>query len=318
MFNYALRRILIIIPVLWAVATITFILMHAVPGGPLTQEKDRPEALTRALERRYGLDKPIYEQYGIYMKNLVQGDLGITFKGDREVSTEIRRKFFVTVQVGVLAFLVATVVGMTLGTLSALNHNGPLDYLGVFFATIGAAIPNFIMGAFLAVLLAIQLDWLLLQGWGGPVEFGEITDTSVYDWRKVIIPVLALSTLPASYIARVTRASLLEVLNQDYIRTARAKGLHETRVILRHTIKNGLIPVLTLLGPTFAVLISGSFIIESMFGIPGLGREGIQAIIRRDYGMIMGTTLFFAVVVALCNLAVDLAYGLVDPRIRYS
>jgi oligopeptide transport system permease protein len=174
------------------------------------------------------------------------------------------------------------------------------------------------MGAFLAVLLAIQLDWLLLQGWGGPVEFGEITDTSVYDWRKVIIPVLALSTLPASYIARVTRASLLEVLNQDYIRTARAKGLHETRVILRHTIKNGLIPVLTLLGPTFAVLISGSFIIESMFGIPGLGREGIQAIIRRDYGMIMGTTLFFAVVVALCNLAVDLAYGLVDPRIRYS
>ncbi len=317
MLNYALRRTLIIIPVLWAVATITFILMHAVPGGPLTQEKDRPAALTAALERRYGLDKPLYEQYGIYLKNLVQGDLGITFKGDREVSTEIRRKFFVTAQVGILAFMVATTVGMTLGTLSALNHNGPLDYLGVFFATIGAAVPSFIMGAFLAVFLAIQLDLLLLQGWGGPVDWGQITERSAYDWRKVVIPVIALSTLPASYIARVTRASLLEVLSQDYIRTARAKGLRETRVVLRHTIKNGLIPVLTLLGPLFAVLVSGSFIIESMFGIPGLGRESIQAIVRRDYGMIMGTTLFFAVIVAFCNLAIDLAYGFVDPRIRY-
>jgi oligopeptide transport system permease protein len=318
MLNYALRRILIIIPVLWAVATITFILMHAVPGGPLTPEKDRPPALQRALERRYGVDKPVHEQYAIYMKNLVQGDLGITFKGDREVSTEIRRKFFVTAQVGIIAFATAALMGLTLGTLSALNHNGPLDYLGVFFATIGAAAPSFITGAFLSVFFAVQLDLLRINGWGGPVDWGQITSADAYDWRKVVIPVLALSALPASFIARVTRASLLEVLNQDYIRTARAKGLREAPIVLRHTIKNGMIPVLTLLGPLFAVLISGSFIIESMFNIPGLGRESIAAIVRRDYGMIMGTTLFFAVIVAFCNLAIDLAYGLVDPRIRYS
>lgn len=317
MLAYTLRRVLLLIPVLWAVATITFVLMHAVPGGPLTPEKDRPPALQAALERRYDLDKPLYQQYTTYIFNLVQGDLGISFDGDREVSDVIRRTFFVTAQVGLLGFIVAVVVGMSLGTVSALNHNGPLDYAGVFLATVGASVPSFIMGSFLAVVFAVNLGWFKLLGWGGPLDWSEVLHASAYDWRKVVIPVIAVSTLPAAYIARVTRASVLEVLSQDYIRTARAKGLAERRVVLGHAIKNAMIPVLTLLGPTFAVLVSGSFIVESMFSIPGLGRESIAAISRRDYGMIMGTTIFFAFIVSIANLAVDLAYAAVDPRIRY-
>ncbi len=317
MFAYTVRRILILVPVLWAVATITFVLMHAVPGGPLTQEKDRPPALQAALERRYGLDEPLWKQYTTYLGNLVQGDLGISFQGDREVTDVIRRTFFVTAQLGLLGFIVAVIVGMSLGIISALNHNGPADYAGVFFATIGASVPSFIMASFLAVFFAVNLGWFKLLGWGGPLEWSEVFDPNAYDWRKVVIPVIAISTLPAAYIARVTRASVLEVLNQDYIRTARAKGLRERVVVMNHAIKNALIPVLTLLGPIFAVLVSGSFIIETMFSIPGLGRESIAAISRRDYGMIMGTTIFFAFIVSIANLVVDLAYAAVDPRIRY-
>jgi oligopeptide transport system permease protein len=317
MLAYTVRRVLALIPVLWAVATITFFLMHAVPGGPLTQEKSRPPALQAALERRYDLDKPIWRQYTTYLWNLSHGDLGITFQGDREVTDIIRRTFFVTAQLGIIAFIIAVVVGMTLGTLSALNHNGPLDYLGVLFATIGASVPSFIMGSFLAVVFAVNLGWFKLLGWGGPIQASDIFDSSAYDWRKVVIPAISISTLSAAYLARITRASVLEVLSQDYIRTARAKGLRERRVVLQHAIKNALVPVLTLMGPIFATLISGSFIVETLFGIPGLGRESVNAIVQRDYGMIMGTTIFFALIVVLANLAVDLMYAAVDPRIRY-
>jgi oligopeptide transport system permease protein len=318
MLAYTLRRVLIMIPVLWAVATITFILMHAVPGGPLTQEKTRPPALQAALERRYGLDEPLWKQYTTFLWNTAQGDLGISFKGDRDVTEIIKDTFFVTAQVGLLAFLLAVVVGMTLGTISALNHNGPGDYAGVFFATVGASVPSFIIGAFLSVaVITMDLSWFKLSGWGGPLEPSDTFKFSEYEFGKMVIPVVALGMLSSSFIARVTRASVLEVLNQDYIRTARAKGLREQTVVLRHAIKNAMIPVLTLMGPTFAVLVTGSFIIETMFSIPGLGRESIQAISRRDYGMIMGTTIFFAFIVTVANLAVDLAYAAVDPRIRY-
>lgn len=317
MLAYTIRRILILVPVLWAVATITFILMHAVPGGPLTPEKSRPPALQEALERRYGLDKPLWQQYTTYLTNIVQGDLGITFKGDREVTDVVREKFFVTAQVGLMGFTLAVIVGMTLGTLSALNHNGPFDYLGVFFATAAASVPSFLLGVFLTLIFSVNLGWFDIVGWGGPDSWDEVFDLSAYDWRKMVLPVLAIAALPASYFARVTRASVLEVLNQDYIRTARAKGLRESRVVVGHAIKNALIPVLTLMGPTFAVMVSGSFIIETMFFIPGLGAESIKAIVARDYGIIMGTTIFFAFLVALANLAVDLLYAVADPRIRY-
>jgi len=225
--------------------------------------------------------------------------------------------FFITAQIALLALLLAVVVGMILGAVSALNHNGPFDYVGVAFATVGASIPNFIMAAFLSILFAVNLGWFKISGWGGPQEVGSIFHFAEYEWNKMVIPVVALATLPAAFIARVTRASMLEVLNQDYVRTARAKGLREDTVIIRHAVKNALIPVLTVIGPIAATLLSGSFIIETMFSIPGVGREFVDAVARRDYGMIMGSALFFAALVAIANLVVDLLYAVVDPRIRY-
>jgi oligopeptide transport system permease protein len=306
------------IPVLWAVATITFFLMHAVPGGPFTEERDVPDSVLRALNARYDLDKPLWEQYINYLLNLLQGDLGLSFRGDREVSGLIEDGFFVTFQLGLLAFTVSVVWGVFLGTVSALNRNGPLDYLGVFFATAGSAVPNFVAATFLIIIFAINLDWFKIVGWGGPDEWSELFIPGAWDLRKVVLPVIALSLLPSAFIARIMRASMLEVLGQDYIRTAQAKGLKYYSVIIRHTIKNALIPVLTVMGPIFATLITGSFIIESIFSIPGVGGAFVDAVLRRDYAMIMGVTLFYAFVVAVVNLLTDIAYALVDPRIRYS
>jgi oligopeptide transport system permease protein len=317
MTAYTIRRVLWVIPVLWAVATITFFAMHAVPGGPFTSDKALPPAVNEALNRRYHLDQPLWKQYGLYLWDAGHGDLGLSFQGDRDVSTLLRDGFFVTAQLGVMGLVAAVVVGLTLGTLSALNQNGPLDYIGVVFATIGAAVPNFIMGAFLVVIFSVNLHWLDSLGWGGPTQFKDVLDPAAYEWRKLIIPVVAVSVLPAAFIARVTRASVLEVLHQDYIRTARAKGVTEMRVVLRHTMKNALIPVLTIIGPVAAALVTGSFIIETMFNIPGVGRAFVTAVERRDYAMIMGSVLFYTVIVTFANLLVDIAYAVVDPRIRY-
>ena len=217
MTGYVIRRVLQLIPVLWAVATITFFLMHMVPGGPFTQDKKVPADILAALNRRYNLDQPLWKQYLLYLWNLLHGDLGLSFRGDRDVSQLIRDGFFVTAQLGILAFIVASVVGLTLGILSALNQNGILDYVGVFFATIGAALPNFVMASFLIIIFAIKFHWFQVLGWGGPIQVSQVFDASAWDWKKMVLPVIALSTLPAAYIARVTRASMLEVL---------APGLH--------------------------------------------------------------------------------------------
>jgi oligopeptide transport system permease protein len=317
MAGYTIRRALWVIPVLWAVATITFFLMHAVPGGPFTEDKTRPPAAEAAIESRYHLNDPLWKQYGLYLWDASHGDLGVSFQNDRDVSQIIRDTFFVTAQLGLLAFLVAVIIGLTLGTLSALNHNGPLDYLGVGFATIGASVPNFILGSFLVAFFAVGLGWFGTIGWGGPHSFSAAFNPANYHWRNMVLPIVAIAALPASYIARVTRASVLEVLNQDYIRTARAKGLGEYSVVLRHTLKNAMIPVLTVVGPLAAILVSGSFIIETMFAIPGFGRESVTAVVRRDYAVILGATLFFTLLVTIANLLVDIAYAVVDPRIRY-
>lgn len=306
MTGYIIRRVLWMIPVLWAVATITFLLMHAVPGGPFSQEKELPPAVIANLNRRYDLDKPLYEQYGRYLWDLAHGDLGQSYRSvNQPVIGLIREGWPVTAQLGGVAFVYALVFGMTLGVIAALNQNRLGDYAGVFFATAGAAMPNFIIATFLVILFAVELHWFDVLGW----EFG--------NYRKMVIPVVSLGTLPAAYIARITRASMLEVLRQDYIRTARAKGLTEWAVLLRHTVKNALVPVLTVSGPIFANLITGSFIIERFFGIPGVGRRFVDAVFVRDYGMIMGTVLFYAAIIAVANLIVDILYAVVDPRIRY-
>ena len=317
MTAYAIRRVLWLIPVLWAVATITFFLMHAVPGGPFTQDKQLPESIVIALNRRYHLDQPLWRQYLTYLWDLLHGDLGLSFRGDRDVSTLIRDGFFVTAQLGIMAFITASVFGLALGVLSALNQNGPLDYLGVFVATIGAALPNFILATFLIIIFAVNLGWFQILGWGGPEKVGQILDPSAWDVKKLVLPVVSLSFLPAAYIARVTRASMLEVLRQDYIRTAHAKGLAAQVVIIRHAIKNAMIPVLTLMGPIAAALVTGSFIVENIYSIPGVGRAFVDAVLHRDYAMIMGSTLFYAAIVAVANLVVDLLYAVVDPRVRY-
>jgi len=306
MTGYIIRRVLWMIPVLWAVATITFLLMHAVPGGPFSQEKELPPAVLANLNKKYDLDKPLYEQYGRYLWNLAHGDLGQSYRSvNQPVLGLIEDGWKVTAQLGGVAFVYALVFGMTLGVVAALNQNRLGDYLGVFFATAGASMPNFIIATFLVILFAVELHWFDVLGW----EFG--------NYRKMVIPVISLGTLPAAYIARITRASMLEVLRQDYIRTARAKGLTEWAVLLRHTVKNALVPVLTVSGPIFANLITGSFIIERFFGIPGVGRRFVDAVFVRDYGMIMGTVLFYAAIIAVANLIVDILYAVVDPRIRY-
>lgn len=305
MTTYIIRRVLWMIPLLWAVATVTFFLMHAVPGGPFDSDKPVPASVQRNLDKRYNLDEPLVTQYGLYLKDLAQGDLGVSFRNNREITDIIRETLMTSIQLGVLAFIFALVVGMTLGIVAALNKNKALDYLGVFFATVGAAMPSFILATFLVVIFVVKLGWFDLLGW----EFG--------NYRKMVLPVVALGVFPAAFIARVTRASMLEVLNQDYVRTARAKGLKERTVIIRHTIKNAMIPILTVIGPIFAFLVTGSFIIERAFAINGVGRKFVEAVFSRDYGLIMGTTLFFAFVVAVANLIVDLLYAYVDPRIRY-
>ena len=305
MTGYVVRRILWAIPVLWAIVTITFFLMHAVPGGPFDRDRELSPTVRANLERKYGLDDPIYQQYTTYLGNLVQGDLGVSLRDEREVTTIIRDGLKVTIQLGVSAFIFATVFGFAMGIIAALNHNRFGDYVSVFLATIGSAAPNFILATFLVIIFSVQLGWTDVIGW------------ELFNPRKMILPVISLGMLPAAYIARITRASMLEVLNQDYVRTARSKGLSEYVVVIRHTVRNALVPVLTVLGPIFAVLVTGSFIIETTFAINGVGRYFVTSIGSRDYGVIMGTTIFFATVVVIANLVVDLLYAVVDPRIRY-
>lgn len=302
---YIIRRGLMIVPLLWAIATVTFFLMHAVPGGPFDMEKTLSPGTKAALEQKYNLDGSLGEQYVTFLGNLVQGDLGLSFRQDRDVTDVIAEGFPTTLQLGLCAFAFAVLVGMTLGIFSAVNQNGPFDYLGVFLATIGAAVPNFVLATFFVLFFALKLGWFDVIGW----EWG--------NYRQMVLPSVALGLFPAAFIARITRASMLEVLQQDYIRTARAKGLLEFRVVSRHAIRNAMIPVLTVMGPILAALITGTFVIEQYFAIPGMGRNYVESVAARDYGMIMGTTLLYAFVIAVMNLVVDVSYGIVNPRIRY-
>ncbi|HLF08522.1 MAG TPA: ABC transporter permease [Dehalococcoidia bacterium] len=305
MLAYVVRRLLWLIPVLFVVAAITFTLMHMVPGGPWDRAKRLPPQAQANVERKYGLDKPAWRQFSDYMIQLAQGDLGVSYQQlNRPVRAIIWDGAKTSGTLGLIALAVAIFAGIGLGLLAALRQNTVLDYLSVTFATFGASVPAFVLGMLLLILFSAYLHWLPTGGWG--------------TWRQAVMPVTALSVLPTAYIARVTRAAMLEVLQQDYIRTARSKGLRENVVVLRHLVRNGLIPVLTVLGPVAAALVTGSFIIEYLFDIPGIGRYFVTSISARDYGMIMGTTLFYTTVVVVANLIVDILYAVVDPRIRYN
>jgi len=303
MLIYIARRVLWLVPVLWFVATVTFVLMHAVPGGPFDDEAPRTANTREHLEAKYGLSESLPTQYVRYMRGLASGDLGISFQyQDRPVTEVLGDGIGITATLGLLTALYVVALGVPLGALAALRERSLLDSLSIGFATLGASLPSFVLAIFLVSLLSVRLGWTPVVGWGDP--------------RHAILPVIALGSLPAAYIARITRAALIEVKGEDYVRTARAKGLDERAVVLRHMARNAAIPVLSLIGPITAHLVTGSFIIEQVFAIPGIGRAFVQAGFARDYGVIMGTTLFYAAVVAGANLVVDILYGLADPRIR--
>ncbi len=304
MSKYIARRLIWLVAVLFVISFITFSLMHLVPGGPWDSEKELAPQVIENLNKKYGLDKPFIVQFGNYMLGVVHGDLGVSYMyQDRGVTQILLQGLPKTATLGIIAFVLAIVIGIPLGMLAALRQNSALDYVSVLFATVFASIPAFVLGILLMILFSVVLHLLPTGGWDGV--------------KNVIMPSLALAALPAAYFARITRASMLEVVRQDYVRTARAKGVTENLILLRHILRNALIPVLTIMGPELAALITGSFIIENLFSIPGVGRLFVQGIFARDYGLIMGSILFYAFAIAFINLIVDVSYAAVDPRIRY-
>jgi len=304
MLSYFIRRVLWLIPVLFVVSIVTFTLMHLVPGGPWSGDKQVYGGVLKAIEAKYHLSEPIWQQYGRWVLDFIRGDFGPSFKyADRSINQIIAEGAPATIQLGVMAFTLAVAVGIPLGIIAALGHNRWPDYLATFISMIGISTPSFILAILLVVVFSVWLKVLPALGWGAP--------------DQLILPVLALSGYQIAQIARYTRASMLEVTRKDYIRTAQSKGLRERAVVVRHMIRNALIPVITILGPILAFLVTVSFIIETFFGIPGIGRYYVQGIVQRDYSLIMAMTVIYAFAVAAMNVVVDVLYGYIDPRIRY-
>lgn len=303
MKKYIFKRAVMSIITLWAIVTITFILMHSVPGNPFAKEGKMPAAVYQNLQRKYGLDKPKSEQYVIYIKNLLKGDFGESMKSRVETVNEmIRRGFPVSAYLGVEALLIALVFGPALGAMAALFQNKLPDYLSMIVAIIGISVPSFIMGTVLIQFVARNVAWLPIGGWG--------------EFRHTVLPAVALSLMPLAYMARLMRSSMLEVLGQDYIKTAKSKGINKSAVILKHAVRNAILPIISVLGTLVSNLIVGSFVIEKIFGIPGLGSFFVKAIVNRDYTLIMGTTIFYSIILILMLFLVDIAYIFIDPRIR--
>ena len=305
MLAYIARRLLWIIPVLFAVSLITFFLMHSVPGGPWDRDKRLPQATMDRLNAKYGLDQPIYIQYITWAGKFVQGDLGPSYRfTDRTVNDIVGDGIWTTVHLGLMAFALSVIVGIPLGIFAALGHNRGPDYLATSVSIIGIATPVFVIAILMIVFFSVQLGWFPTGGWKGPQYW--------------VLPTVALAGFPIAVIARYTRASMLEVTRKDYVRTAHSKGIANQAVVSRHMIRNALIPVVTILGPTLAFLVTGSFIIERIFGIPGIGQFYITAIGTRDYGLLMAMTMLYAFAIAFLNVVVDVLYAYIDPRIRYS
>jgi len=307
-FRYILYRLLWLIPTLLAMAVVTFLVMHATPGSPLDPVAEGANPLSpeaqKNLAEAYGLDRPLYAQFGIFLARAVQGDFGQSFIYKTRTVAEIMVETFpVSLLLGSMALGIAVVGGVTLGVLAAVYQNHSWDYVSVSVAAVGVSIPNFVLGVFFIVLFSFVIPIFPTGGWGSP--------------REWVLPTITLALAPMGIIARFTRSSMIEVIRSDYVRTARAKGLAERPVILRHVLKNALIPVVTLLGPMFAAVGTGSFFVESIFRVPGMGRFFVLSMTGRDYPMIMAVVLIYGAFLALMNLVVDLLYGALDPRIRY-
>ena len=303
MLIYFFKRLLHGIPVLIVVSTITFVIMRVVPGGPFDQEKKLPPEILANIQAKYHLDQPVTTQYLLYLKQLVQGDMGPSYKYiGRDVTDIILDTFPVSITLGVMAMLVVVGVGVPMGVWSAYRQNSVIDRICMFYATLGISIPSFVLGTVLVWLMSHKLQWLPPALWEGP--------------RYMILPAIALGAPFTGYVARLIRSTVLEVLASDYIRTARAKGLTETTILLKHTLKNSIFPVISVLGPLTAGLVTGSFVIEFIFSIPGMGSFFITAVTNRDYPLIMGVTLVYAVLIVVANIFVDMIYMWLDPRVR--
>jgi oligopeptide transport system permease protein len=305
--TYLIRRVAWLVPVLFVVSVLTFGLMHAVPGGPWSGERNVSAGVQQNINKKFRLDLPIQDQYIAWVGDLLHGDLGPTFKyRDRTVNDIVREGFPITLQLGLMAFVLAVALGIPLGIIAALGHNRWPDYLATAVSLIGIATPSFVLAIILVVVFSVWLRWLpgVGTGWKGP-------DT----W---VLPVIALSGYQIAQIARYTRASMLEVTRKDYVRTAQSKGIAQRAVVVRHMIRNALIPVVTILGPILAFLVTGSFVVEYFFGVPGIGQYYVKGIVQRDYGLIMAMTVLYAFAVAFLNVVVDVLYAYIDPRIRYN
>ena len=303
MSRYLVQRFFTMIITVLAIATLTFFLMHAIPGSPFNQERGTSEAVQANLEAFYGLDEPWYVQYGMYLKSIVTFDFGPSIKHpNQSVNDLLARGFPISFELGIITILVAFISGVTLGIIAALRHNGVLDYLAMTVAVLGISIPNFVLATL--VIQAFAVNWNLLPAatWSSPAH--------------MVLPTLALATGPMAIIARLTRSSMLEVLTQDYIKMARAKGLTPFKIIMKHALKNAMMPVVTILGTLVAAILTGTFVIEKIFAIPGMGKYFVESINDRDYPVIMGTTVFYSSILVFMLFLVDVAYSLLDPRIK--
>ena len=303
MISLLLKRLAHGVIVLWAVASFTFILLRLAPGGPFDSEKKLPPEIVANLEAKYHLNEPVLEQYLRYLAGLAHGDLGPSYKYlDRTVTEIIEETLPTSALLGTLAVLFALLVSFTLGLLAAYYRDSSVDRLCLLVSTLGISLPNFILGALLIWAVALQLGWLQAGRWD--------------DWSSVILPTVTLGAAPAAYLTALLRSSLVETLGEDFVRTARAKGAPESAVVAKHTLRNSLLPVLTVMGPLIAALLTGSFVVEYVFAIPGMGRFFITAVTDRDYPLITGATMVYTAILVVANFMVDLAYGWIDPRIR--
>ena len=301
MVKYVVKRVFLAIVTLLIICAITFFAMNAIPGGPFDGEKAVSEEVRAALERRYNLDKPVPEQFVIYMNNLLHGDFGISLKTGREIKMVIGESFLVSAKLGGMAIVVAVILGVIFGSIAALTRNRLPDRLIIFFSTLLTSLPSFVLGTLLLLVFCVKLGWVPV--WS-------------VDNRNYVLPVISLAAYPMAYITRLTKTSMLDVMGQDYVRTARAKGVSTLKVIFKHTLRNALIPVITYVGPMTASILTGSLVVEQIFTIGGLGAKFVDGITNRDYTLIMGTTIFLAVLMVTVNLLTDIVYKLIDPRIK--
>lgn len=304
MGKYIFKRVLSGFMTIVILITCCFFLMHAIPGSPFAKgEQGVPEAVMQRLNEKYGLDQPLTVQYVRYMQNIAQGDFGISYKNSSVwVNDLIARGFPISARVGLIAVVVSLLIGLALGIVSAVRRGSVFDSVSMVLATVGVCVPLFVISVLLLYLFAGFLHWLPTYG--------------LATWRHYILPVACLSFSPIAYITRMTRSSMLEVMQQDYIRTARAKGVRELAVICKHGLRNAILPVVTYLGTLIANLLTGSFIVERLFAIPGIGKYFVDSISSRDYNIIMGVTIFLGIFVVICNIIVDVAYGIIDPRVK--